>query len=91
MGSRGHPYGLIAASQTDVAVSTVPCGLVSVCLAANGSDLASVTVEDGASGTVVCKMTSKTGAVYCPSKPDACSIGCYVTTGTNTEVTLSIE
>lgn len=93
--TRGHPYGLIAAAQAAKVVSAVPCGVVSVCLIANGTDLSTVTVYDhatAASGTVVCKMTTKNGSVYCPSKPDACSNGCVVKTeGTGGGCTISTE
>jgi len=93
--TRGTPHGLIAAAQAAEVVSAVPCGLVSVCLIANGTNLSTVTVYDNATeagGTVVCKMTSLNGSVYCPTKPDACSKGCVVKTeGTGGGCTISIE
>lgn len=93
--TKGQPYGLIAADQAAEVVSAEPCGVVSVCLIADGTNLSKVSVYDNASaasGTEVCVMTSKTGAVYCPSKPDACSNGCVVKTeGTGGGCTLSIE
>lgn len=93
--TRGHPYGLIAASQAAVIVSAVPCGVVTVNLIANGTNLSTVTVYDSksaAGGIEVCKMTSLNGSVYCPCKPDACSKGCVVKTeGTGGGCTISIE
>ena len=93
--TKGHPFGLIAAAQAAVVVSAVPCGVVSVCLIANGQALSTVTVYDNATvadGTVVCKMTSLNGSVYCPTKPDACSNGCVVKTeGAGGGCTISIE
>lgn len=89
--TRGHPYGQIPASQTDVEVSTEPCGVVSVVLIGDGTNLATCTVEDGATGTVVVALQTKETAVYTPSKPDACSVGCCVTTGANSKATISIE
>lgn len=89
--TRGHPYGQIAASQTDEEVSAKPCGVVSVVLIGDGTNVATVKVEDGKTGTVVVALLTKQTAVYTPAKPDACSVGCYVTTGANSQATISIE
>ena len=92
--TKGQPYGKIAVSQAAEVVSAVPCGVVSVVLSGNGTDTATCTVWDSAvlgAGTQVVVLATKESAIYCPSKPDACHIGCVVTTGANSEVTISIE
>ena len=92
--TRGHPYGKIVASQAAEVVSSEPCGVVSVVLTGDGTNVATCAVWDNASaasGTEVVVLATKESAIYCPSKPDACSNGCVVTTGANSEVTLSTE
>jgi hypothetical protein len=97
--TRGHPHGQIAASQDVEEVSTVPCGVVSVVLIGDGQNLATCTVYDNSSdadytaaaGTVIVALATLYTAVYTPSKPDACSRGCVVKTGANSQATISIE
>lgn len=97
--TRGQPHGQIAASQDVKEVSTEPCGVVSVVLVGDGTNLATVAVYDNeseadydaAAGTVVVALQTTETAVYTPSKPDACSKGCVVLTGANSKATISIE
>jgi hypothetical protein len=97
--TRGHPYGQVAASQDVEEISTVPCGVISVVLVGDGTNLATVTVYDNAdeadydaaAGVEVVSLQTTETTVYTPSKPDACSRGCVVKTGANSKATISVE
>lgn len=79
MSTRGLVISELAEGTT--AVSTVPCGLVSIILVGDGTNLGTIKLYDVAAvgdiTTVVKALAVKTdgSAVYCPCKPDAFSVG----------------
>ena len=77
-------------------VSAVPCGVVSIILTGDSTNAASIKLYNHATtATTLVKalaITTEGCAVYCPSKPDAFSIGCVaVVAGTGAKGYVSIE
>ena len=75
-------------------VSSVPCGVASIILAGNGTNLATIKLYDHASlasGGVIKALATKTSAVYEPAKPDSFANGCVaVVAGTGAKGYVSI-
>lgn len=91
--TKGKPVSELAVATT--IVSAVPCGVVSIVVTGDGTNLATIKLYDHAAtatGAVKKALASTTCSVYCPCKPDAFSVGVVVVVaGTGAKGYVSIE
>ena len=72
-----------------------PCGLASIIVTGNGTNLASIKIYDhaaSATGSVIKALANKQCAVYTPAKSDSLANGCVaVVAGTGAKGYVSVE